>query len=96
VLAPRQPPQRRDRLFGAVWLAVDPSVERDDGVDAQDRQRRLAGARGGSGDRTRLEVGVLSGDRIRRRAVDQLIRGRDADLERDPQLLQDRAPLRRA
>ena len=75
----------------ALGLAEDRAVEHDRGVDPEDRA--IAGQPGhGSGLPLRVRADEL--DRIGARRVVLLIAGR-GDLERDPELRQDRAALRR-
>jgi hypothetical protein len=72
-------------LHGVGRLAEDDAVDVDLGVAGQD---------GPALDRTRLAEGVLEDD-LARVALRQLLDVRRADVELDPELLEDRAPLRR-
>jgi len=72
-------------------LAVDPRSQGHDRVDAEDERVGLRGCCG----RGRLAVGVLGYDLVRR-PLGELLDVGDANLKGDPQLLEDRSPLRRA
>jgi hypothetical protein len=85
VRAPGEARDERARLGLVARFAEDVAVDRDQRVDSERELRR---------DRRRLAARVLLGDR------DGVARGllldaRRADDERDPDLREDRAPLRR-
>src|SRR5437588_31461 len=90
VRAPRQSGQGFPRPFGVAWLAVDPAVDAHDRVDAEHRSVAV-----NPGDGQRLAPGVLRGGLLGF-AFQQLFGLRDEDREAHAQLLEDRAPLRRA
>lgn len=88
--APLQAFQRRDRVRFGGRLSEDLAVERDDGVDAQDRPVRPP-------PRTLLRLA----QRVRARDLDRVAGGElpdvdVQDLEADAQLLEDGAALGRA
>ena len=83
-----QPSQRRPRLRRVAGLAEDPVVQRDDRVHAEDD-------RPGARDGLRLAQRVELGDGVRL-AGGVLLDVRRLDRERHAELLEDRAPLRRA
>jgi hypothetical protein len=86
------PSERLEHLLGLLWarrLSVDAALEVNRGVDSEN------GPLVGLADRARLPGGVLAheGDGIGVGRVVLLVVGL-GELEGDPQLLEDRAPLR--
>src|SRR6202000_320412 len=84
---------RGGRVFTVSWFAVDLVPERDDRVDAQERFSVASGLRA-TGNGGGFAVGVLQHQVLRMPRGQLLDIGND-DLERDPELLEDRAPLGR-
>jgi hypothetical protein len=92
VTATRERPERRAGFLDTGRLAVYLPSEGDDRVDAEDQ---LAIGELVLGDRSRLAVGVLGHDLVWRSRA-ELLDVSDPDLERNPELLEDRPPLRGA
>jgi len=95
VRPPRQPRDVVAGLAGVGRLAEDVAVDGHQRVRAEDEPRRVVAAAGRvglarHGERLAARVLPRDGDRL---AVRLLVDARDADVERDPDLLEDRASL---